>query len=325
MRILITGATGFVGSHLIEYCLTKPNVKLYGTIFSHHSKDELKNIESVKHEIKLLKCDLTNKNNVIKVLKEAKPDRIFHLAAQSFVPISWKSPRDTLFNNIVSELNIFEALRGMKLDPVIQIAGSSEEYGLVRKKEIPIKESNPLRPLSPYAVSKITQDMLASQYYRSNELKTVITRAFNHTGPRRDKRFVTSWFAYQIASIEAGLQKPVIKVGNLNSYRDFSDVRDMVRAYWLATEKCQYGEPYNIGSGKVYQIKEVLNMLLSFSKDEIRIEKDPQLMRPSDVPILQCDYTKFKKATGWKPKIDFKTTLKDTLNYWRDEIKQNVK
>jgi len=325
MKVLITGATGFVGSHLIEYCLTKANVKLYGTVFSYHSKDELKNIESVKSKIKLLKCDLTNKNDVIRILKEVKPDKIFHLAAQSFVPVSWKDPQNTLFNNIVSELNIFEVLKGMKLDPVIQIAGSSEEYGLVRKEEIPIKESNLLRPLSPYAVSKITQDMLASQYHRSNNLKTVITRAFNHTGPRRDKRFVTSWFAYQIASIEVGLQKPVIKVGNLDSYRDFSDVRDMVRAYWLATEKCKYGEPYNIGSGKTYQIKEVLSMLLSFSKSKIKIEKDPQLMRPSDVPILQCDCRKFKKATGWNPKINFETTLKDILNYWRKEIKLSIK
>lgn len=320
MRILITGITGFVGSHLAEYCLNQPETKVYGTVLSHHLDDELKRIKHIKNKIELLECDLTNRVAVTRVLEEAKPDKIFHLAAQSFVPTSWKSPEDTLSNNIIAELNIFEVLRGLKLNPIIQIAGSSEEYGLVYKNEIPVKETNPLRPLSPYGVSKIAQDMLAFQYQQSYGLKTVITRAFNHTGPRRGKQFVTSWFAYQIARIESGLQKPIIKVGNLNAYRDFSDVRDIVRAYWLATEKCEFGQPYNIGSGKPYQIKEVLDILLSLSKVKIITEKDPQLMRPSDVPILQCDSTKFRKVTGWKPEIDFKDTLKDILNYWRNNI-----
>lgn len=319
-RILITGITGFVGSHLAEYCLLKPNVVLYGTVLSHHLGDELKRVEHIKDRINLMECNLTNRVAVARVLDKARPDKIFHLAAQTFVPTSWKSPEDTLSNNIMAELNIFEVLRELKLDPIIHIPGSSEEYGLVYEDEIPIKETNPLRPLSPYGVSKIGQSMLAFQYHQSYGLKTVITRAFNHTGPRRGKQFVNSWFAYQIARIEAGLQKPIIKVGNLNAYRDFSDVRDVVKAYWLAMEKCKFGEPYNIGSGKAYQIKEALDIVLSFSKTKIKVKKDPQLMRPSDVPILQCDATKFRKATGWNPEIKFRDTLKDLLNYWRNEL-----
>ena len=320
MSILITGITGFVGSHLAEYCLTKKGAKVFGTVLSHHLGDELKRIEHIKNKIKLFECDLTNRIAVEKVLSQARPDKIFHLAAQSFVPTSWESPEYTLYNNIMAELNIFEVVRQLKLDPIIHVPGSSEEYGLVKKNELKIKESNPLRPLSPYGVSKVAQEMLAYQYHQSYGLKTVITRAFNHEGPRRGKQFVTSAFASQIAAIEKGKQAPIMKVGNLEAWRDFSDVRDIVRAYWLATEKCRFGEPYNIGSGQVHQIKEVLSVLLSFSRVKIKVKQDPKLMRSSDVPILQCDAAKFRRATGWKPQIPFKTTLKDTLDYWREEI-----
>lgn len=321
-KILITGLTGFVGSHLAEYCLTKVGVKIFGTILSYQFYDELKRIKHIRNKIELFKIDLADKVAVRKILKKIKPDKIFHLAAQSVVKNSWDKPEYTLLNNTMAELNIFEALRELKLNPVIHIAGSSEEYGLIFKNELPVRETNPLRPLSPYAVSKITQEMLAFQYYRSYGLKTVTTRAFNHDGPRRGKEYVTSNFARQIVAIEKGKQGPVIKTGNLNIYRDYSDVRDIVRAYWLATEKCKYGEPYNIGSGKVYQIKEILKILLSYSSlgDKIKIRKDPKLMRPSDIPIIQCNSAKFRKITGWKPKIDFRDTLKDILNYWRNNL-----
>jgi GDP-4-dehydro-6-deoxy-D-mannose reductase len=319
-KVLITGISGFIGSHLAEYCLSLPGVQVSGTIMSHHLGDEKMRIKHLEKKVKLFECDLTNRVSVAKVLGKVKPDKIFHLAAQSFVPVSWDSPEDTLYNNIISELNIFEVCRELGINPVTQLAGSSEEYGLVLKDEVPIKETNPLRPLSPYAVSKIAQDMLAFQYHKSYGLKTIITRCFNTEGPRRGKQFVLSSFAYQIASIEKGIQEPVMKVGNLDSFRDFTDVRDTVKALWLATEKCNYGEPYNIGSGKTYKIADVLKDLLSLSEKKIKVEKDPKLMRPSDVPILLCDPSKFRKATGWEPKIDFKTTLEDTLNYWRDEL-----
>jgi GDP-4-dehydro-6-deoxy-D-mannose reductase len=321
MKILITGITGFVGSHLAEYCLTMPDTEVYGTILSHHLGDELKRIEHIKDKITLFECDLSNRIAVQRILSKVMPDKIFHLAAQSFVPTSWKSPEDTLFNNIMSELNIFEVVREFGINPVIQIAGSSEEYGLVYENELPIKEENPLRPLSPYAVSKVAQDNLACQYYHSYGLKTVITRAFNHEGPRRGEQFVTSDFAKQIAKIEKGKQEPIIYVGNLDAKRDYSDVRDIVGAYWLATEKCKFGEPYNICSGRAWTIKSVLDFLLSKStRKDIKIVQDPSKMRPSDVPVLLGDCSKFKKQTNWESKIPFEKTLEDTLNYWRKNV-----
>lgn len=320
MKILITGITGFVGSHLAEYCLEKGE-EVFGTVLSHHLGDELKRIEHIKDNVTLLECNLQNRVAVQRVIEKVKPDKIFHLAAQSFVPVSWASPEDTLTNNIISELNIFEAVRELKIDPVIHIAGSSEEYGLVHENESPIKEENQLRPLSPYGVSKVAQDTLACQYYYSHGLKTVVTRSFNHEGPRRGEQFVTSNFAKQIAEIEKGKISPIIHVGNLEAKRDYSDVRDIVKAYWLATEKCKYGEPYNICSGKAWTIQSVLDFLLQKStKKNIEIKQDTDRMRPSDVPILLGDCSKFKDQTGWEPEINFEQTLEDTLNYWRNIV-----
>jgi len=321
MKILITGITGFVGSHLAEYCLTQSKAKVYGTVLSHHLGDELKRIEHIKDRIELFECDLTNRVAVVRVLNKVKPDKIFHLAAQSFVPTSWKSPEDTLVNNIISELNIFEVVRELKLNPVIVIACSSEEYGLIFKNELPVKETNPLRPLSPYAVSKIAQEKLALQYHYSYSLKTVLTRFFNTEGPRRGQEFVTSNFAKQIAEIEKGKREPIIYVGNLETKRDFNDVRDMVRAYWLASEKCKFGEPYNVCSGEARSIKSMLDLLLSLSKvKNIRVKQDPERMRPSDVPILWGDSSKFRAETGWRPEIPFEKTMEDLLNYWRENV-----
>ncbi len=221
----------------------------------------------------------------------------------------------------MSELNVFEACRSLGINPIIQIAGSSEEYGLVLENELPIKETNPLRPLSPYAVSKIGQEMLGYQYYKSYGLKIVLTRAFNHEGPRRGEQFVTSTFAKQIAEIEKGEKEPIVRVGNLQAQRDYTDVRDVVRAYWLATEKCEFGKPYNICSGKTWKIEKVLEFLLSLStKKDIKVEQDPARMRPSDVPILRGDCSEFNKATGWEPKIPFEKTMEDLLNYWREKV-----
>ena len=319
MRILITGITGFVGSHLAEYCLAKPDIQVFGTVLSHHLGDELKRIERIKDRCNLLECNLNNRISVQRVIEKVKPDKIFHLAAQSFVPTSFASPEDTLINNIVSEINIFEALRELKINPVILIAGSSEEYGLVFENELPIKETNQLRPLSPYGVSKVAQDTLACQYHHSYGLKTVVTRAFNHEGPRRGEQFVTSNFTKQIAEIEKNIKEPVIYVGNLTAKRDYLDVRDVVDAYWLATEKCQFGQPYNICSGKSWSIQQVLDLLLEKSVvKNIEVKQDQSRMRPSDVPILLGDCAKFKEVTGWEPKISFEKTLEDTLNYWRE-------
>jgi GDP-4-dehydro-6-deoxy-D-mannose reductase len=239
MRVLITGVTGFAGSHLAEYLLeNQPEVEVWG-LYRWRSRRE--NLEGVWGRLRMVECDLRDYTSVHLALSQARPDAIFHLAAQSFVPSSWKAPNDTLITNLTGQTNLFEAVRFLALDPVIQIACSSEEYGLVHPDEVPIKEDNPLRPLSPYAVSKVGQDMMAYQYFQSYGLKTVRTRGFNHTGPRRGDVFVTSNFAKQLASIELGLQEPVIRVGNLEAVRDFTDVRDMVRAYWLAVDQGHAG------------------------------------------------------------------------------------
>lgn len=317
MRILITGITGFVGSHLAEYALSRGDTEVFGTV---RWRSRMENIEGILDRVHLIDCDLRDAVAVRKTLEEVKPEYIFHLAAQSYVPTSWKAPAETLLTNIISELNLLEAMRDLELEARIQVAGSSEEYGLVFEHETPITEENPLRPLSPYAVSKVAQDMLAYQYHRSYGIYTVRTRAFNHEGPRRGHVFVTSNFAKQIAEIEKGKKEPVIEVGNLNARRDFTDVRDMVKAYWLALEKGEPGEVYNIGSGRAVTIREMLDILLSFTDREIEIKPVPERMRPSDVELLVCDCSKFRKLTGWKPEIPLEKTLKDTLDYWRDRV-----
>ncbi|GAI22848.1 unnamed protein product, partial [marine sediment metagenome] len=295
MKVLITGITGFVGSHLADFLLGKDNIEVYGI---ERWRSNCENIEHIKDKIGLIECDIRDRSSVKKVIEEVKPDRIFHLAAQSFVFTSWHAPAETLTTNIIGELNIFEAVREIGINPKIHIAGSSEEYGMVHKGELPIKEINPLRPLSPYAVSKVGQDLLGYQYYMSHGLNIIRTRAFNHTGPRRGEVFVCSDFAKQIARIKKGKQEPVISVGNLEAIRDFSDVRDIVKAYWLALEKCKSGEVYNICSGRGYKISEVLEILLTLSKVNIKIRQNPNKMRPSDVPILVGDSSKFRKQTG---------------------------
>lgn len=317
MRALITGISGFAGSHLAEYCLNRGDVEVFGTI---RWRSRTENIDHIKNKIQLMECDIRDSASVLKVLEKVKPNLIFHLAAQSFVPTSWHAPTETLVTNIVGQVNIFEAVRELNLTTRIQLACSSEEYGMVYEGEIPIKETNPLRPLSPYAVSKVTQDLLGYQYHESYDMFIVRTRAFNHEGPRRGEVFVTSNFAKQIAEIEKGESEPVIEVGNLEAIRDFTDVRDTVKGYWLSLEKCEPGEVYNIASGKGTKIGEMLDTLLKFSGVDVEIKRDPARMRPSDVQILVGDYSRFNKATGWEPEIPFEKTLEDLLNYWRERV-----
>ncbi|MCH8801834.1 MAG: GDP-mannose 4,6-dehydratase [Chloroflexi bacterium] len=321
MRILITGITGFAGSHLAEYCLAQ-GAEVYGT-FRWRSKTD--NIEHLRDSLDLIECDLRELMSVSSVIKRSQPDWIFHLAAQSFVPTSWHAPGETLMSNTLCQVNIFEAVRLHDMHPRIQIAGSSEEYGLCYADEVPIKESNPFRPLSPYAVSKVSQDLLGYQYFKSHGMAIVRTRAFNHTGPRRPANFVTSSFAKQIVDVETGRTPPVIKVGNLSAIRDFTDVRDMVRAYWLALDKGESGEVYNIASGTGYRIQEVLDMLLDLSHVKVEVKEDPERLRPSDVPVLVGDSTKFRELTGWEPQIPFEQTLEDMLDYWRASAANGTK
>ena len=314
MKVLVTGITGFAGSHLVDYLLTLPGLEVYG-ILRWRSRTE--NIEHFRDKVRLSECDLRDSSSVRDVMDQIRPERIFHLAAQSFVPTSWTAPTESLVTNIIGQLNIFEAAKKLHIMPKIQLACSSEQYGMVYESELPIRETNPLRPLSPYAVSKVGQDMLGYQYWMSYKIPIVRTRGFNHEGPRRGPVFVCSDFAKQIADIERGTKPPVIRVGNLDARRDFSDVRDVVRAYWLSLEKGEPGEAYNICSGKAWTIREMLDMLLTMTKVKVTIEQDPSRMRPSDVPVLLGDASKFQKATGWKPTIPFEQTLRDLLDYWR--------
>ena len=318
MRALITGITGFAGSHLADYLLEhQSEVEIFGT---YRWRSRTENIDHLTGRIQLVEADLRDYQSIHATLDEVRPDYIFHLAAQSFVPSSWRSPTDTLATNIEGQTHIFEAVRALELDPVIQIACSSEEYGLVHPDETPITEDNPLRPLSPYAVSKVAQDYLAYQYHQSYGMRAIRTRGFNHTGPRRGEVFVTSNFAKQLASIEAGRQEPKILVGNLDAVRDFTDVRDTVRAYWLAVTKATPGEVYNIASGNGITIRELLDRLIALCDVPVEIEIDPARLRPSDVEILVGDHSKFTAETGWQPEIPFDQTLADTLDYWRTRI-----
>ncbi len=322
MRALITGITGFAGSHLAEYLLNEhPDVEVFGT---YRWRSRMDNIEHLGSRVKLLEADLKDYTSMHSALDKSRPDVIFHLAAQSFVPSSWTAPNETLNTNVTGQTNLFEAIRALRIDPVVQIACSSEEYGLVLPHETPIKETNPLRPLSPYAVSKVAQDYLGYQYFQSYGLKVVRTRGFNHTGPRRGQVFVTSNFCSQVAAIGLGLQEPVIRVGNIEAIRDFTDVRDMVRAYWLAVTKAKPGEVYNIATGDGIRISEMLNRLIEISGLDVKIEVDPERLRPSDVEILIGDASKFKADTGWEPRIPFEQTLNDLLEYWRTTLRRRM-
>lgn len=319
-KVLITGITGFVGSHLADYILAEhPKVKIVGLVRWRSPSD---NIRNILDKIILEYGDLLDSYSLKKVLMKHQPDVIFHLAAQSYVDFSFLAPSNTLETNVIGTCHLLEVVKELKstvkYDPVIHVCSSSEVYGQVREDEIPITEDNPFRPASPYAVSKIGEDMLAQQYWTSWKIKVIRTRMFTHTGPRRGEVFVVSNFAKQIAAIESGLSDPVVKVGNLDSIRTIMDVRDAVRAYWLLVNQCPYGEVYNIGGKETMTIKEALNRILKLStRDDIRYEVEPSRLRPSDVTLQIPSTEKFHKVTGWEPKIPVEKTLLDTLNYWR--------
>lgn len=320
MKILITGITGFAGSHLAEYILSlndQESHEVYGTI---RWRSNRSNIAGFENRLKLYECELRDFKSVRETIEYIKPKYIFHLAGHSYVPASFNTPNDTLLNNIIGELNIFEAVRQICPDCRILVACSSEEYGMVYEDELPIREENPFRPLSPHGVSKVAQDMLGYQYYKSYGLDIIRTRAFNHTGPRRNEIFVASNFAKQIAEAEQRKRIPIVYVGNLDPRRDFSDVRDVVRGYWLALKKGKAGEVYNICSGNALTIRQILNILLDYSRCPIEVKTDPSRIRPSDVSVLLGSYKKFSKISGWEPAIPFEHTLADLLEYWRQRL-----
>ncbi|MGQ9521280.1 MAG: GDP-mannose 4,6-dehydratase [Anaerolineae bacterium] len=317
MRALITGAGGFVGRHLCEYLLTQPDWELLGTVHSEPAEGP-----RCQPRLSLVPLDLRDAGQVGGLIEDFQPDVVFHLAAQSHVPSSFADPWETLENNLRAQLNVLEGVRRAGLLSRVIVIGSNEEYGWPRPEELPLTEESPLRPVNPYAVSKVGQDFMGLQYHLAYRMDVVRLRPFNHTGPGQAPHFVVPAFARQIARIEAGLQEPVVWVGNLEVARDFTDVRDIVRAYHLAALHGEPGEVYNLASGLARSIRWILETLLSFTDAEVRIEVDPALYRPADAPIIYGSAEKFRRRTGWEPQIPLEQTLRETLEYWRKRCQE---
>lgn len=316
MRALVIGVSGFVGEYLCKYLIDK-GYEVYATT---HSKSGDTNTTS--NNIKFYKLDIMNSYACESVIKDVMPHYIFHLAAISSVALSWRDPAKTMEVNILGAMNVLDAVRKISRDSKILIVGSSEEYGKIHPEDIPVKETQKLVPENPYGISKVAQEMIAQLYYKAYNLKIYLVRAFNHIGPGQQLGFVVPDFAKQIAEIELGMKEPVIYVGNLEAKRDFTDVRDVVRAYEMIVNKGRSGEVYNVGSGKSREIKEILNNLIRFCSKEIKVVQDLSKMRPSDVPIVEASIDKIKAEVGWSPQIPFEQTLYDTYQYWINKLKR---
>jgi len=317
-KILITGVTGFVGKHLASHLLTQKSYEVVGT---YRNEAHLSSLGDLQDQIQLKQLNLHDTDEVESVILSTKPDYICHLAAQASAFESYKSPVDTLTNNIVSEFAVLDVLRKHEMKNTrVLIVSTGEVYGVVTPSDLPVDEETPLRPASPYAVSKIAQDYLGLQYFYAYNLDIVRVRPYNHIGPGQKEGYVVADFAKQVAEIEKGHKEPVISVGNLDAKRDFTDVRDIVTAYRLALEKGVSGDVYNIGSGKSHKVSEILEMLLALSTKEITVEVDKSKFRPIDVREIVCDFDKFHGLTGWKPTIPLEQTLQDILDYWRSLV-----
>ncbi len=324
MKVLVTGATGFVGSHVLDMLLERSSVEVHATKRWSSRMDLVRHIPDVEARVRWHVADLTDPFSVNDVVARVRPDRIFHLGAQSFVSPSWGAPDVYFRTNTLGTLYLLEALRRSDLAATrVLLPGSGEEYGEVPEAELPITPTTPLRPLNPYAVSKVAQDLLGYEHHHSYGLHIVRIRAFNHEGPRRDRVFALPGFAWQIARIEAGLAPATVYVGNLEALRNWTDVRDMVRAYDAALEHCPPGELFLIGSDQVCTVRECLDRLLAASPvgKSIRIETDPERVRPTEVLRLVADIAPFRAKTGWAPQRSLDETLADTLAYWRERVR----
>ncbi len=315
MHLLITGATGFVGTHLRDYLLRETDWRITGTAFPDRPPD------SCDPRERCVALDARDRESVGALLAEVRPDAIVHLAAQSHVPTAYQDPWGTLENNIRGQLNLLEACVAQELLPRFLVIGSGEEYGRAPESALPLREEQPLRPENPYSVSKVSQDVLGYQYFISYALPTLRVRPFNHVGPGQSPRFVLSAFARQVARIEAGLQEPVLRVGNLSPARDFTDVRDVVRAYHLTLLHGEPGEVYNVCSGTPRTIRSLVDLLRERATVPIEVEVDPERYRPADVPVIYGSAEKLREATGWEPQIPFEQTVEDVLEEWRESVR----
>ena len=321
-KVLITGISGSGGSYLAEYIVNNhPEVEVHG-ISRWHSTSTNKNLENISDKIILHECDLNDLSAVINTLRNVNPDGIFHLASHANVRASFTTPLSVLNNNILGTANLLEGIRIAEIDPIIQLCSTSEVYGQVDPENVPINENCPFNPSSPYAVSKVTQDLLGYTYFVSYNMKIIRTRMFSYLNPRRGDLFATS-FAMQVARIEAGIQDKLLH-GNLDSVRTIIDVRDAMESYWVALTKCRYGEVYNIGGPTTIKVGEFLDLLKKLAKCDIPSEVDPKLLRPADVTLQIPDVSKFQRETGWKPKHSFENSVKHLLDYCRNEVKMNV-
>ncbi len=312
MKALIIGAAGFVGPYLAQAVKQYMNCEIVATKLDHE--------KVTIPEARIENLNILNSGEISAVLSDEKPDYIFHLAAQSSVALSWKNPTMTVDININGALNLLNAIRGLNEQPRVLMVGSGEEYGYIKEDMVPIKENASLEPGNVYAVTKATQNMMATIYAQAYGMNLVMTRSFNHMGPRQTPQFVVSDFCNQVVKIEKGLQEPVITVGNLSARRDFTDVRDVVRAYTLLIQYGRAGETYNVGSGNARTIQSILELILSKSAKQIRVEIDEKKLRPVDVPIIEADIRKTYKDTGWKPEIPIDKTIEDMLDYWRETL-----
>lgn len=316
MRLLITGINGFVGGHLADYLLHTGGDDIWGL-----ARSSTLAWPHLHGHVQFVQADLLAPAQVSQALAQVRPDVIFHLASQTFIPESFRDPAATLSTNIFAQLHLFLATIEHRLTSRMLVVTSNEVYGRVPPAGMPINEDTPLRPATPYGVSKAAQDLLASQYHQSHQLDIVRVRPFNHIGPRQTERFVAASFACQIARIEQGLQSPIIQVGDLSTQRDFTDVRDMVRAYALAVTAGESGQVYNLGSGQPVAIQTLLDTLVAASQVAVEIQRDPARIRPVDLPLVACDATRFRQRTGWQPAIPLTQTLHDILEDCRIRIR----
>ena len=316
MKALITGIAGFAGRHLTSHLLDR------GYEVAGIEQGEIKDWEdySKAHNIKVYSGDIRDEDVISKAIQQFKPDSIFHLAAQSSVKLSFEDPFETFSANVIGTLMLLETISHSELPIKVLVISSSEVYGPLTPEEVPVKEDHHFRPVNPYAVSKATVDLMAYQYFKAYGMGVYIARAFSHSGPGQKTVGVLSDWAFQVAKIDVGRMQPVLKVGNMQVRRDYTDVRDVVRGYADIVEKGKPGEPYHVCSGKGYELSELLEKYKRLTSKEITIEVDQSRLRPVDIPILIGSNEKIKKDTGWQPSIPMETTLRDTYEYWREHF-----